>query len=131
MVKNINQSNCKKQTHLNLFRTSENLKRTCLPTHFLHCLGSNWKRRIIKLNIYTQYLLKLYDFFFHRPVGLVELLILYAHVQFYMHRASDYRLISKTGLEKYWKPCSCCKGIKINSWRTYKSISQENRSLLS
>ena len=38
---------------------------------------------------------------FHRPVGLVELLILYARVQFYMHRASDYHLISKTGLEKY------------------------------
>ena len=34
--KNINQSNCKKRTRLNLFRTSENLKRTCLPTHFLH-----------------------------------------------------------------------------------------------
>jgi hypothetical protein len=45
--KNINQSNCKKQTRLNLFRTSENLKRTCLPTHFLHWLGSNWKRRTI------------------------------------------------------------------------------------
>ena len=34
--------------------------------------------------------------FFHRPVGLVELLILYARVQFYTPRASDYRLISKT-----------------------------------
>jgi hypothetical protein len=45
--KNINQSNCKKQTHLNLFRISEILKRTCLPTHFLHWLGSNWKRRTI------------------------------------------------------------------------------------
>jgi hypothetical protein len=33
---------------------------------------------------------------FHRPVGLVELLILYARVQFYTPRASDYRLISKT-----------------------------------
>jgi hypothetical protein len=33
--------------------------------------------------------------FFHRPVGLVELLILYARVQFYTPRASDYRLISK------------------------------------
>ena len=36
--------------------------------------------------------------FFHRPVGLVELLILYAGVQFYTPRASDYRLISKTEL---------------------------------
>ena len=35
--------------------------------------------------------------FFHRPVGLVELLILYARVQFYTLQASDYRLISKTG----------------------------------
>jgi hypothetical protein len=35
--------------------------------------------------------------FVHRPVGLVELLILYARVQFYTPRASDYRLISKTG----------------------------------
>ena len=34
--------------------------------------------------------------FFHRPVGLVELLILYARVQFYMPQASDYHLISKT-----------------------------------
>ena len=34
--------------------------------------------------------------FFHTPVGLVELLILYACVQFYMPRASDYHLISKT-----------------------------------
>ena len=32
----------------------------------------------------------------HRPVGLVELLIVYARVQFYTPRASDYRLISKT-----------------------------------
>ena len=34
--------------------------------------------------------------FFHRPVGLVELLILYARVQFCTHQASDYRLSSKT-----------------------------------
>ena len=34
--------------------------------------------------------------FSHMPVGLVELLILYARVQFYTPRASDYRLISKT-----------------------------------
>ena len=34
--------------------------------------------------------------FFHKPVGLVELLILYARVQFYTPPASDYRLISKT-----------------------------------
>ena len=41
--------------------------------------------------------------FFHRPVGLVELLILYARVQFYTPRASDYRLISKTEpLEYHW-----------------------------
>ena len=37
--------------------------------------------------------------FFHRPVGLVELLILYARVQFYTPRASDYRLISKTAFQ--------------------------------
>ena len=51
-----------------------------------------------KLNIYTQFL-KLYDFFFHWPVGLVELLILYASVQFYTPQALDYRLISKTAPE--------------------------------
>ena len=34
--------------------------------------------------------------FVHRPIGLVELLIVYARVQFYTPRASDYRLISKT-----------------------------------
>jgi hypothetical protein len=27
--------------HIFMEKTSENLKRTCLPTHFLHCLGSN------------------------------------------------------------------------------------------
>ena len=36
--------------------------------------------------------------FFHRPVRLVELLILYACVQFYTPQASDYRLNSKTEL---------------------------------
>jgi hypothetical protein len=35
--------------------------------------------------------------FFHRLVELVELLILYACVQFDTHWASDYRLISQTG----------------------------------
>jgi hypothetical protein len=40
--------------------------------------------------------------FFHRPVGLVELLILYAHVQFYTPRVSDYRLISKTAIMTLW-----------------------------
>ena len=53
-----------------------------------------------KLNIYTQYLTKstfeTIWLFFHRPVGFVELLILYARVPFYTPRASDYRLISKT-----------------------------------
>ena len=39
--------------------------------------------------------------FFHRPVGLVELLILYARVQFYTPQASDYRLISKTATDQY------------------------------
>ena len=39
---------------------------------------------------------EIFDFFFHRPVGLVELLILYARVQFYTPQASEYRLISKT-----------------------------------
>ena len=34
--------------------------------------------------------------FFHRPVGLEELLILYARVQFSTPQVSDYRLISKT-----------------------------------
>jgi hypothetical protein len=51
------------------------------------------------LNIYTQYLMKstfeTIWLIFHRPVGLVELLILYARVQFYMPQASDYCLISK------------------------------------
>ena len=41
MVKISTNQIAKKQTHLNLFRTSENLKRTCLPTHILHCLCSN------------------------------------------------------------------------------------------
>ena len=54
-----------------------------------------------KLNIYTQYLMKstfeTIWLFVHRPVGLVELLISYARVQFYTPRASDYRLISNTG----------------------------------
>ena len=36
--------------------------------------------------------------FFHTPIRLVELLILYACVQFYTHQASDYRLISQTAL---------------------------------
>jgi hypothetical protein len=53
-----------------------------------------------KLNIYTQYLMKstfeTIWLFFHRPVGLVELLILYARAQFYTPRTSDYRLNSKT-----------------------------------
>ena len=34
--------------------------------------------------------------FFHRPVGLVELLILYARVQFCTHQDSNYRLSLKT-----------------------------------
>ena len=37
--------------------------------------------------------------FFPRYGGLVELLILYARVQFYTHQASDYRLISQTESE--------------------------------
>jgi hypothetical protein len=37
---------------------------------------------------------------FYKPVVLVELLILYACVQFYMHRASDYRLISDCNLKQ-------------------------------
>jgi hypothetical protein len=55
-----------------------------------------------KLNIYwyTQYLLKstfeTIWLLFHRPIGLVELLIWYARVQFYTHQASDYHLSSKT-----------------------------------
>jgi hypothetical protein len=53
-----------------------------------------------KLNIYKQYHMKstfeTIWLFFHRPVGLVELLILYARVQFYTPQASDYRLNSKT-----------------------------------
>jgi hypothetical protein len=41
--------------------------------------------------------------FVHKPVRLVELLILYACVQFYTPLASDYRLISKTErLVKEW-----------------------------
>ena len=60
-----------------------------------------------KLNIYTQYLMKstfeTIWLFVHRPVGLVELLILYARVQFYTPRASDYRLISKTVMRIEWK----------------------------
>ena len=58
------------------------------------------KRENNKLNIYTQYLMnstfETIWLFFHRPVGLLELLILYTCVQFYMPRASDYRLISET-----------------------------------
>jgi hypothetical protein len=36
------------------------------------------------------------------PVGLVELLILYARVQFYTPRALDYRLISKTAYDIFY-----------------------------
>jgi hypothetical protein len=36
-------------------------------------------------------------------MGLVELLILYARVQFYMHRALDYRLISQTVFSEKYK----------------------------
>ena len=34
--------------------------------------------------------------FFYRPVELVELLILYASVQFNLHQALEYRLITQT-----------------------------------
>jgi hypothetical protein len=55
--------------------------------------GANGIRGNNKLNIYTQYLMKstfeTIGLFFHRPVGLVELLILYARVQFYTPQASD------------------------------------------
>ena len=58
-----------------------------------------------KLNIYTHYLMKstfeTIWLFVHRPVGLVELLISYARVQFYTPQASDYRLISKTANTKF------------------------------
>ena len=47
--------------------------------------------------------------FFHRPVGLVELLILYARVQFYTPRASDYLLISKT---------ATFNSVSVISWRS-------------
>jgi hypothetical protein len=46
--------------------------------------------------------------FFPRHVGLVELLILYACVQFYTHQASDYRLISQTDrVWTFWLNISC------------------------
>ena len=95
MVKISTNQIAKKQTHLNLFRTSENLKRT-----FFALTWQQLKTENNKLNIYTQYLMKstfeTLWLFFHRLVGLVELLILYACVQFYTHRASDFRLSSKT-----------------------------------
>jgi len=46
-------------------------------------------------DILCNQVLKLFDFF-HRPVGLLKLLILYACVKYYMPRATDYRLISQT-----------------------------------
>jgi hypothetical protein len=58
--------------------------------------------RYLEYSYYKQFLIKIILMkstfeniwlFFHRPVGLVELLILYACVQIY---TSDYRLISKT-----------------------------------
>jgi hypothetical protein len=57
----------------------------------------SWSANII----YTQYRMKsTFETmtFFHTPIRLVELLILYACVQFYTHQASDYRLISQTAL---------------------------------
>jgi hypothetical protein len=53
----------------------------------------------VNTTLFIQYLMKstfeTIWLFFLRPVRLVELLILYARVQFYKIRASDYRLISK------------------------------------
>ena len=50
--------------------------------------------------------------FFHRPVGLVELLILYACVQIY---TSDYRLISKTvKTEQIWTPTAICATVVLH-----------------
>jgi hypothetical protein len=74
-----------------------------------------------KLNIYTQYFMKstfeTIWLFFHRPFGLVELLILYACVQFYMHQASDYHLSSKTG---WWFMVfsTTFNNISVISWRS-------------
>ena len=87
----------KKQTHLNLFRTSENLWKDLFAYPFFALTRQHLKTENNKLNIYwyTQYLMKstfeTIWLFFHRPV------ILYACVQFYTHRASDYRLSWKTG----------------------------------
>ena len=53
--------------------------------------------------------------FFPRHVGLVELLILYACVQFYTHQASDYHLISQTDqVWTFWLNISC--DILIINW---------------
>jgi hypothetical protein len=50
--------------------------------------------------------------FFHRPVGFVELLILYACVQIY---TSDYRLISKTvKTEQIWTPTAICATVVLH-----------------
>jgi hypothetical protein len=69
-----------------------------------------------KLNIYIQYLMnstfETICLFFHRPVGLVELLILYAQVQIY---TSDYRLISKTvKTEQIWTPTAICATVVLH-----------------
>ena len=75
-----------------------------MPTHFFALPRQQLKMENNKLNIYTQYLMKstfeTIWLFFHRPIGLVELFILYARVQFYTHQPLDYRLISKTGAHK-------------------------------
>ena len=76
-----------------------------------------------KLNIYIQYLMKstfeTIWLFFHRPVGFVELLILYACVQIY---TSDYRLISKTvKTEQIWTPTAICATVVLHRINYYFS----------
>ena len=98
--RNVDETSRKQNRHTKIyFEYRKFLKGlVCLPIFAL--TWQQLKMENNKLNIYRQYLLKstfeTIWLFFHRPVGLVELLILYVRVQFYTPQASDYRLISKT-----------------------------------
>jgi hypothetical protein len=94
---------------INLFRISEILKRTCLPTHFFALTRQQLKTENNKLNICTQYLMKstfetIWLFFSQarRTCGTTHFIRLCTILH-----ATDYRLISKTvegGILYYFCP---------------------------
>jgi hypothetical protein len=67
---------CAKNTHLNIFRISEILKKDLFAYPFFALTRQQLKTENNKLNIYTQYLMKstfettVYDFFFTGPSDL-------------------------------------------------------------